>query len=87
MFGGYKPIDWNNQYNNQTRYCKVGFIFSLKNGNIQNSIFNHIKEPEKAIYCGSIIGPIFGIVLQSVHDKSLAFIAEEYLILQIIKKF
>ncbi|RHZ89521.1 hypothetical protein Glove_13g223 [Diversispora epigaea] len=52
IFGGYNPLAWDNTYNGL--WCKLmetkdSFIFSLKNGNIQNSILSRVKRPEAAI--------------------------------------
>ncbi|RIB03422.1 hypothetical protein C2G38_782384 [Gigaspora rosea] len=59
ILGGYNPIGWTKSvycYKN----CNDSFIFSLKNGTIQNSILSRVKEPEYAIHCDSYCGPRFG---------------------------
>ncbi|RHZ68595.1 hypothetical protein Glove_294g108 [Diversispora epigaea] len=45
IIGGYNPVAWNNTYIGG-KYEKAidGFIFSLKNGNIQNSILSRVKD-------------------------------------------
>ncbi|RIB26223.1 hypothetical protein C2G38_305025 [Gigaspora rosea] len=61
ILGGYNPIGWDKSITNEFfKECKDSFIFSLKNGNIQNSILSRVKEPKKAIYCGPAYGPVFG---------------------------
>ncbi|RHZ65290.1 hypothetical protein Glove_318g31 [Diversispora epigaea] len=50
IFGGYNPLAW--ETNNSKKSwieTKDSFIFSLKNGNIQNSILSRVKNPKKAI--------------------------------------
>ncbi|RHZ86339.1 hypothetical protein Glove_52g147 [Diversispora epigaea] len=42
IVGGYNPLAWEIQ--------QVVFIFSLKNGNIQNSILNRVKDDRRALY-------------------------------------
>ncbi|RHZ89579.1 hypothetical protein Glove_13g225 [Diversispora epigaea] len=53
ILGGYNPLAWDNTYNGYWgiwKETKDSFIFSLKNGNIQNSIFSRVKTPEEAIW-------------------------------------
>ncbi|RHZ77545.1 hypothetical protein Glove_176g22 [Diversispora epigaea] len=50
IFGGYNPLAW--EINNSKKLwivTKDSFIFSLKNGKIQNSILSRVKNPKKAI--------------------------------------
>ncbi|RHZ89571.1 hypothetical protein Glove_13g206 [Diversispora epigaea] len=52
IFGGYNPLAWDNTYNGLWgiwKETKDSFIFSLKNGNIQNSIFSKVKNTQYAI--------------------------------------
>ncbi|RIA99844.1 hypothetical protein C2G38_2237276, partial [Gigaspora rosea] len=42
------------------KYCKDSFIFSLKNGTIQNSILSRVIDPEHAILSIRTCGPYFG---------------------------
>ncbi|RHZ51197.1 hypothetical protein Glove_482g65 [Diversispora epigaea] len=64
IVGGYNPLTWDNS----TRaYMETNdsFIFSLKNGNIQNSILSRVKDQSGALsYLNSndqnIYGPHFG---------------------------
>ncbi|RHZ89894.1 hypothetical protein Glove_9g180 [Diversispora epigaea] len=49
ILGGYNPLMWDNTKNNTHMYTNDSFIFTLKNGNLQNSIINGGKKPH---YCG-----------------------------------
>ncbi|RHZ87665.1 hypothetical protein Glove_33g193 [Diversispora epigaea] len=68
IFGGYNPLTWDNTRNCNTNIwmeTKDSFIFSLKNGNIQNSILSRVKETKCAILnaCKNNqknYGPFFG---------------------------
>ncbi|RHZ89652.1 hypothetical protein Glove_13g182 [Diversispora epigaea] len=68
ILGGYNPLAWDNSYNNiggDWKETKDSFIFSLKNGDIQNSILSRIKNLRYAIhnvskYNQTSIGPSFG---------------------------
>ncbi|RHZ89961.1 hypothetical protein Glove_9g254 [Diversispora epigaea] len=55
ILGGYNPLDWNRR---NTYYSSMktneSFIFSLKNGNIQNSILSRVKNPDYAFSCYEI---------------------------------
>ncbi|RHZ81845.1 hypothetical protein Glove_117g72 [Diversispora epigaea] len=47
---GYNPLTWvNNNIKGQWVKTKDSFIFSLKNGDIQNSILSRVKKPQFAI--------------------------------------
>ncbi|RIB24781.1 hypothetical protein C2G38_2069093 [Gigaspora rosea] len=59
IFGGYNPIEWDKSVNGYTS-CNDSFIFSLKNGTVQNSILSRVKEPKCALYNDSKRGPNFG---------------------------
>ncbi|RHZ76584.1 hypothetical protein Glove_196g35 [Diversispora epigaea] len=51
ILGGYNPLAWDNT--NDTNFWGdtwFGFIFSLKNGNIQNSILSRVKKPKNAFW-------------------------------------
>ncbi|RHZ89662.1 hypothetical protein Glove_13g215 [Diversispora epigaea] len=53
IIGGYNPIGWDSYLDNpNSQYSKTkdSFIFSLKNGNIKNSILSRVKDSSKAIY-------------------------------------
>ncbi|RHZ76327.1 hypothetical protein Glove_199g41 [Diversispora epigaea] len=70
ILGGYNPLAWDNTFDNphQGGYLvktKDSFIFSLKNGNIQNSILSRVKKHENALWMVNKIyqhkdGPWFG---------------------------
>ncbi|RHZ83873.1 hypothetical protein Glove_87g229 [Diversispora epigaea] len=66
IVGGYNPLSWDNSTSTSTRMCaKDSFIFSLKNGNIKNSILSRVKENDNALrYFDSneqnVYGPLFG---------------------------
>ncbi|RHZ70502.1 hypothetical protein Glove_271g28 [Diversispora epigaea] len=52
IFGGYNPLLWdavNTGYRDMPEKTDDSFIFSLKNGNMQNSILSIVKENETAI--------------------------------------
>ncbi|RHZ70613.1 hypothetical protein Glove_269g31 [Diversispora epigaea] len=50
ILGGFNPLEWD-KTNKQETWMKTkdSFIFSLKNGNIQNSILSRVKDEEMAI--------------------------------------
>ncbi|RHZ77306.1 hypothetical protein Glove_182g15 [Diversispora epigaea] len=66
IIGGFNPLAWDNSnITDQWAETKDSFIFSLKNGNIRNSIFSRVKNPKYAILNRSkssqkLIGPQFG---------------------------
>ncbi|RHZ85363.1 hypothetical protein Glove_66g10 [Diversispora epigaea] len=67
ILGGYNPLAWNNSINEDFVETNDSFIFSLKNGNIQNSILSRIEIEEyncALFYCGpdkqKTCGPCFG---------------------------
>ncbi|RIB23949.1 hypothetical protein C2G38_2032280 [Gigaspora rosea] len=60
ILGGYNPIGWDKSINCGHMDCDESFIFSLKNGTIQNSILSRVKNSKYAIYCKSNCGPAFG---------------------------
>ncbi|RIB09532.1 hypothetical protein C2G38_263185 [Gigaspora rosea] len=59
IIGGYNPIGWDKSVNNWTN-CDDTFIFSLKNGTIDESILSRIKDPQYAVGsysdCGAQLG-------------------------------
>ncbi|RHZ67414.1 hypothetical protein Glove_301g14 [Diversispora epigaea] len=66
IIGGYNPLAWDNS-NIVIKWMKTkdSFIFSLKNGNIPNSILSRVKQPQYAILNVSkddqkYDGPYFG---------------------------
>ncbi|RHZ72486.1 hypothetical protein Glove_242g88 [Diversispora epigaea] len=50
IIGSYNPLMWDNTTNGGWRETKDSFIFSLKNGNIQNSILSRVKNSQNAVY-------------------------------------
>ncbi|RIB20913.1 hypothetical protein C2G38_1151655 [Gigaspora rosea] len=62
ILGGYNPIGWVKPITVSSIHmnCDESFIFSLKNGTIQNSILSRVKKSENAIWCRSECGPAFG---------------------------
>ncbi|RHZ80998.1 hypothetical protein Glove_130g145 [Diversispora epigaea] len=78
IIGGYNPLAWNNTYNGEadgwmkTKDC---FIFSLKNGNLQNSILSRVKDTKFAIRIVGKVnqkfqGPYFGYGFCLYSNKS-----------------
>ncbi|RIB28694.1 hypothetical protein C2G38_2028333 [Gigaspora rosea] len=58
---GYNPIGWDKPAGNSFyKNCNDRFIFSLKNGTIQNSILSRLEQPTYAIHCDASQGPRFG---------------------------
>ncbi|RHZ75043.1 hypothetical protein Glove_217g71 [Diversispora epigaea] len=49
IIGGYNPLAGDKNTNGEWMKTKDSFIFSLKNGNIQNSILSRVKQPQYAI--------------------------------------
>ncbi|RHZ89480.1 hypothetical protein Glove_13g72 [Diversispora epigaea] len=70
VLGGYNPLTWDNTYtyNNAwniftLREIKDSFIFSLKNGDIQNSFLSRVKNALNIFFSGGFqkkYGPNFG---------------------------
>ncbi|RHZ44428.1 hypothetical protein Glove_726g2 [Diversispora epigaea] len=68
ILGGYNPLAWDNSKHrifNTYMETNDSFIFSLKNGNIQNSILSRVKAKSRAHYYNyndhhEIWGPCFG---------------------------
>ncbi|RHZ70597.1 hypothetical protein Glove_269g45 [Diversispora epigaea] len=51
ILGGFNPLKWDKtNEKNTSMQTKDSFIFSLKNGNIQNSILSRVKDEEMAVY-------------------------------------
>ncbi|RHZ89663.1 hypothetical protein Glove_13g271 [Diversispora epigaea] len=59
IIGGYNPIGWNSNFIHEFSETNDSFVFSLKNGNIKNSILSRAKVPSKAIYNYTGHGPNF----------------------------
>ncbi|RHZ82565.1 hypothetical protein Glove_109g38 [Diversispora epigaea] len=66
ILGGYNPLTWDNsKTSNNYMETNDSFIFSLKNGNIRNSILSRVKNKIGALvyYCSNdqkTFGPRFG---------------------------
>ncbi|RHZ82563.1 hypothetical protein Glove_109g32 [Diversispora epigaea] len=65
ILGGYNPLAWDNSTEGTDMETNDSFIFSLKNGNIQNSIFSRVVDQNGALeYYDSnnqkTFGPCFG---------------------------
>ncbi|RHZ78470.1 hypothetical protein Glove_164g38 [Diversispora epigaea] len=50
IIGGYNPLAWDNSISGSDMKTNDSFIFSLKNGNIQNSILSRVKYSSRALY-------------------------------------
>ncbi|RHZ89546.1 hypothetical protein Glove_13g254 [Diversispora epigaea] len=59
IIGGYNPIGWNSNFYHRPSETNDSFIFSLKNGNIKNSILSRVKNTGRAIYNNPGYGPNF----------------------------
>ncbi|RHZ86547.1 hypothetical protein Glove_50g114 [Diversispora epigaea] len=68
ILGGYNPLAWNNTYDNlggKWMETKDSFIFSLKNGTVQNLTLSRVKDIKWAIWNAykrhqNYYGPTFG---------------------------
>ncbi|RHZ85527.1 hypothetical protein Glove_64g65 [Diversispora epigaea] len=66
IFGGYNPLAWDNSTEDCYMETNDSFIFSLKNGKIQNSILSRVVNSNGALFYSdsskqNIYGPWFGI--------------------------
>ncbi|RIB21825.1 hypothetical protein C2G38_1058394 [Gigaspora rosea] len=68
ILGEYNPIGWDKSINRNFMSCDESFIFSLRNGAIQNSILSRVKNSKYAIYCHPSYGPSFGDSFEYVCD-------------------
>ncbi|RHZ89551.1 hypothetical protein Glove_13g251 [Diversispora epigaea] len=59
IIGGYNPIGWNSYFIDDCSKTNDSFIFSLKNGNIKNSILSRVKNAGGAIFNVFEFGPSF----------------------------
>ncbi|RHZ75517.1 hypothetical protein Glove_213g204 [Diversispora epigaea] len=50
ILGGYNPLAWDSKTQGTWMETSDSFIFSLKNGNIQNSILSRVKNKTLALY-------------------------------------
>ncbi|CAG8479452.1 14288_t:CDS:1 [Gigaspora margarita] len=67
IIGGYNPLAWRElkgfgSVDSCYETCN-SFIFSLKRGNLENSVFSKVKCPKRAIYREKGLGPAFSIDL------------------------
>ncbi|RHZ83823.1 hypothetical protein Glove_87g242 [Diversispora epigaea] len=63
IVGGYNPLAWDNSKGGRDMKTNDSFIFSLKNGNIQNSILSRVINQNRALYYPNdknLYGPYFG---------------------------
>ncbi|RHZ85355.1 hypothetical protein Glove_66g165 [Diversispora epigaea] len=67
IIGGYNPLTWDNSNieDDQWKETKDSFVFTLKNGNIQNSILSRVKDTKHAVRNShkkiqDVCGPYFG---------------------------
>ncbi|RHZ78388.1 hypothetical protein Glove_165g120 [Diversispora epigaea] len=63
IIGGYNPLAWDNSTGGSHMEANNSFIFSLKNGKIQNSILSRVKSSRRALYYPNdqnVYGPEFG---------------------------
>ncbi|RHZ77482.1 hypothetical protein Glove_177g131 [Diversispora epigaea] len=74
IVGGYNPSAWDDDYIYKWVITYDSFIFSLKNGNIQNSIISRVKDPLYAIFKydkkNKHYGPRFGLDFEMYSNKS-----------------
>ncbi|RHZ46890.1 hypothetical protein Glove_606g122 [Diversispora epigaea] len=59
IIGGYNPVGWNFDLKHKYSETNDSFIFSLKSGNIENSILSRVKVSSRAIYNNPTFGPNF----------------------------
>ncbi|RHZ72558.1 hypothetical protein Glove_242g9 [Diversispora epigaea] len=65
ILGGYNPLMWDNNTSGLYKETNDSFIFSLKNGNVHNSILSRVKKSESALWYSNnanqkYTGPNFG---------------------------
>ncbi|RHZ48347.1 hypothetical protein Glove_552g12 [Diversispora epigaea] len=80
IVGGYNPLAWD-KLKSGFRKTNDSFIFSLKNGNIQNSILSRVKPNSgEALYypiSQSMYGPWFGLQELTMKSKVSGFAQEK----------
>ncbi|RHZ76334.1 hypothetical protein Glove_199g147 [Diversispora epigaea] len=82
ILGGYNPLAWDANAGGSWGKTDDSFIFSLKNGNIQNSILSRVKKPKNAIWKEAknfqmTYGPSFGANLY-MHSPSSNFTLDNF---------
>ncbi|RHZ68635.1 hypothetical protein Glove_294g148 [Diversispora epigaea] len=65
ILGGYNPLSWRKEWWGKT---KNSFIFSLKNGNVRNSILSRVKDSQYAIWSQNITNRF-----SLIQDSNLGF--------------
>ncbi|RHZ70453.1 hypothetical protein Glove_271g31 [Diversispora epigaea] len=83
ILGGYNPLIWDANTDGNWRKTNDSFIFSLKNGNIQNSILSRVKIRDTAIFNISKseqnkYGPYFGRNSFYMYSHSCNFTLDSY---------
>ncbi|RHZ73591.1 hypothetical protein Glove_230g5 [Diversispora epigaea] len=81
IVGGYNPLAWDNLKSGWMK-TNDNFIFSLKNGNIRNSILSRVIDSDKALYyhfsdTQDIYGPKFGSCEFMIKSKASDFIQDK----------
>ncbi|RHZ70431.1 hypothetical protein Glove_271g13 [Diversispora epigaea] len=83
ILGGYNPLAWDANINGSWGKTNDSFIFSLKNGNIQNSILSRVKMSDYAILNvhksgQKLYGPVFGDTGFYMCSRSSNFTLDNY---------
>ncbi|RHZ89636.1 hypothetical protein Glove_13g268 [Diversispora epigaea] len=80
IIGGYNPIGWNSNLHSRLCETNESFIFSLKNGNIKNSVLSRVKNTSGAIYNHTSYCPNFNNDLWmnetqtfQIHDRDYSY--------------
>ncbi|RIB22474.1 hypothetical protein C2G38_2173856 [Gigaspora rosea] len=73
ILGGYNPIGWEKPITFNYISCDKCFIFSLRNGTIQNSILSRAKSQHKTIKNNFLCGPSFHYDLVSFNHKNKSY--------------
>ncbi|RHZ87640.1 hypothetical protein Glove_33g291 [Diversispora epigaea] len=90
IIGGYNPLAWDNNYiKDEWMETNDSFIFSLKNGNIQNPILSRVKRTKYAILntdCCSSCNNAWGHYEKRIKTSSDAFSIDNYEVFKVIRK-
>ncbi|RHZ54345.1 hypothetical protein Glove_428g92 [Diversispora epigaea] len=85
ILGGYNPLMWDNTNNDIGKWMNTNnsFIFSLKNGNTQNSILSRVTNPLYAVYnyekgLQKSYGPNFGNQLYITSNSKCCYSVNGY---------
>ncbi|RHZ70837.1 hypothetical protein Glove_266g7 [Diversispora epigaea] len=81
IIGGYNPLAWDKDTDGKWMETKDSFIFSVKNGNIENSILSRVNQPKYAVLNRSKndqiqMGPHFGDFW--MHSEKSDFTLDNY---------